>query len=254
MKHSLLFCLLFFSFLLPAFAGSVDEKVKTADSVYARRDYATAIRLYEEALRSPLSAEREAAVQNNIGCCYFQTKDYGMAVLSFRRALRKESGHAEALHNLRLVESRLEDKFDVSSSVWEGMKEALAESGMLRAAGKWAFWLLLLAVLAAGVRFFSLPEKIRKVSSVVSLLLVLFALMAEGLTFLSPSSSEAENEWVVITETESHAAPSATSPVQRKLHPGTVVKKVQDYPSSWMSVTLPDGSATYLSTAALKQI
>ena len=146
-----------------------------------------------------------------------------MAVLSFRRALRKESGHAEALHNLRLVESRLEDKFNVSSSVWEGMKEALAESGMLRAAGKWAFWLLLLAVLIAGVRFFSLPEKIRKVSSVVSLLLVLFALMAEGLTFLSPSSSEAENEWVVITETESHAAPSATSPVQRKLHPGTVV-------------------------------
>ena len=134
------------------------------------------------------------------------------------------------------------------------MKEALAESGMLRAAGKWAFWLLLLAVLIAGVRFFSLPAKIRKVPSVVSLLLLLFALMAEGLTFLSPSSSEAENEWVVITETESHAAPSATSPVQRKLHPGTVVKKVQDYPSSWMSVTLPDGSATYLSTAALKQI
>ena len=104
MKHSLLFCLLFFSFLLPAFAGSVDEKVKTADSVYARRDYATAIRLYEEALRSPLPAEREAAVQNNIGCGYFQTKDCGMAVLSYRRALRKESGHAEALHNLRLVE------------------------------------------------------------------------------------------------------------------------------------------------------
>ena len=105
----------------PCRAGLVEQ----ADTAYINDDFASAARLYEQAIDSlGPSAER----YYNLGNAYFRLDRPGMAIVNYERALRLDPTNSDVRENLEFVNSRLTDRIDPSDSFVSDSIDSAARS------------------------------------------------------------------------------------------------------------------------------
>jgi hypothetical protein len=86
-----------------AATAAPDELYRQAEAAWSEGSYRAAINLYELAHESaPLPAD----VLYNVGNCYFQLEERGLAALYYHRALHLEPHHAEARQNLAFLKRK----------------------------------------------------------------------------------------------------------------------------------------------------
>ncbi len=92
---------LFLFLALPLHAAPADL-FSEANAAYARADFKTAAKLYQQSL----SQRQDENVWYNLGNTYFRLEDFGHAALAYERTLVLSPGHPEAAANLRFVRQK----------------------------------------------------------------------------------------------------------------------------------------------------
>lgn len=148
MKRNFLFCGYVFLFLLVTqWSFAADSTATTfAKAVQAQENsqYPKAIKLYEQILaRETVSP----ALYNNLGLAYYNNKQLGWAIVHFERALKLAPEQADAQHNLKAAQQRIEDDYQASEALilaqwWNGIVTSLSSTN-------WA--MLFLVLLFSGV-------------------------------------------------------------------------------------------------------
>lgn len=93
--------------ILPISKGYMNspEKVfKDAITETEQGNYKKAIKLFESLL---LSGSESAALYNNLGYCYFENKEYGLAILKFEKAILIDPNDSDIQHNLTASRQKL---------------------------------------------------------------------------------------------------------------------------------------------------
>jgi len=104
LKRSFLTGILMLFISIAAFASS--EKMQEANKAYQEKDYHKAIEIYESLVNKDLES---TSLYYNLGCAYFQENKLASSVLYFERAARLDPSNDDIKHNLRVVNSHLED-------------------------------------------------------------------------------------------------------------------------------------------------
>jgi tetratricopeptide (TPR) repeat protein len=80
-------------------AGQLDE-FEMANRFYEKKDYASAIRMYESVLEQ---GKESAVLYFNLGNAYFKSGELGFAVLNYMKARRLDPGDDDIRHNLEFA-------------------------------------------------------------------------------------------------------------------------------------------------------
>lgn len=119
MKRNVLFCgYLFLFLLLTQGAFAADSTATTfAKAVQAQENsqYPKAIELYEQILETEMLSP---ALYNNLGLAYYNNKQLGWAIVQFERALKLAPEQADAKHNLKAAQQRIEDTYQASEALF----------------------------------------------------------------------------------------------------------------------------------------
>ncbi|MBQ1969805.1 MAG: tetratricopeptide repeat protein, partial [Paludibacteraceae bacterium] len=97
-----------FFVLLAALAFAGQDKLNEANAKYKDGDFASAVSLYEEALKSGESA----TLYYNLGCAYYKLGKLGPAILNYERALLLDPHNEDTKYNLELLEKQTVDKIE----------------------------------------------------------------------------------------------------------------------------------------------
>lgn len=251
--HTLLTAL----FLASAIAGSAmseveaDTLVAQGQKAYANGDHASALRLFD----SVAVRFNSAALQLNIGNCWFKLGDIPNAILHYERGARLAPADEDIQANLDLAREQVKDRINAPPAFALGTTWANIRGG--RGPDHWAkrslwasvlfFSLLTLAYLLRG-------RSLRRVVSVLSGLA--FVALALCITFAAVRHAELidDSEAIIMTpKVDVRGEPRVGSTVLFVLHKGTKVSVLQQT-DGWYEIRLPNGSVGWMPFAALVRI
>lgn len=102
----LLFFIITLTTALTASYANPSEHFAQANQAYADGNYTSAINTYRQLLQEQPSAE----IYYNLGNACFKQGELAQAILAYERCLRLKPFYADARHNLRFAESRIQDR------------------------------------------------------------------------------------------------------------------------------------------------
>ena len=89
---------------------ATEDMAVTAADAYMKGDFASAVDLYEEILKSGFASDR---LYYNLGNAYFKSGDYTRAILNYERALLLNPGGADIKYNLKIARISIVDRMDI---------------------------------------------------------------------------------------------------------------------------------------------
>ncbi len=236
-----------------SFAFSSQGSVKVdADSAYVRGDYAQAISLYEEMLTEGESAE----VYYNLGNSYFKIDNMGKSILNYERALLLDPGNSDIRTNLDIAKSKTQDNLVSTPSiffvVWVNSLINTMSVKQWAVCGIITFILLLLAL---GVFFFTMSEKIKKISFIGAICLLVLSLISNIFAYSQKSRLINRNDAIVLTPSVTvRSTPSESGTSLFILHEGTKVTIKDNSMQEWKEIELSDGKVGWISKEDIEVI
>ena len=223
-----------------------------ADSAYVRGDYAQAIELYEQLLTEGESAE----VYYNLGNSYFKMDNMGKSILNYERALLLDPGNADIRSNLDIARSKTQDNLVSTPSiffvVWITSLINTMSVKQWAICGITSFILLLLAL---GIFFFTMSEKIKKISFICAICLLFFSVTANIFAYSQKSSLINRNDAIVLTPSITvRSTPSESGTSLFILHEGTKVAIKDNSMQEWKEIELSDGKVGWIPNEAIEII
>ena len=213
--------------------------------LYAQKDWAGAVRAYEEALR----AGHDPRAHYNLGNALFRSGKIGEAIVHYRRAYYLAPRDHDIGANLAFARAYRVDKSSAPSSPlaraadralrWLSRREAVLLAGVLftlagLALSAWIVWRGPPLALAAGVLA----------------LLGLYGFLAQQLWAGEVASRPAV---VVVPEVSAASGPGEEFKQVLLLHDGTEVK-IRETRGEWALVQLPGGSGGWLKQSAVERV
>ena len=129
MRHLILFFLFLVSTMVELPVHAVSPTA--GDRAYEEKNFTQALQSYQAEVR----ANPSSAAYYNLGNAHYRLKEYGKAVLAYRRSLRLDPDNADARHNLALVESNLTKAIPTTdNSLWQALRSRWIDTHSL------AFW------------------------------------------------------------------------------------------------------------------
>lgn len=225
-----------------------------AEQAYREKRFADAARTYEQLLAAPENAnatrQEKAALNYNLGNCYYRTKEMGKAALHYQRALRLDPSDEDAAFNLELVQSKLTDRFDAPSEMFFfTWGRAFIHSISATAWGYWAQAFMILTFAALVLRIVGRKRWLLYVGRLATPFAGLVCLLCFLFAYLENTYYEGVEQAVIMKETATFTNPTATSHKGRTLHEGTIVTLLDQTNGGWQQVRLPDGTEVWLPTA-----
>lgn len=200
------------------------DAVEAADTAYMADDFATAARLYQQAIDSlGPSADR----YYNLGNSYFRLEQPGRAIVAYERALRLDPTNADVTDNLEFVNSRITDRIEASDSFLADSMDSVA-SRLHPDTWAWVALVCFVLMLAGVVVYFTASSvTLRKVGFFGALVLLIPVAGANVLAYRAMKRVSASDRAVIVVP----STILSTTPRQPKdrseeaflLHEGTKV-------------------------------
>lgn len=222
------------------------EAYNEGNRLYAQKDFAGAVRAYEEALRSG----NDPRAHYNLGNALFRTGKIGEAIVHFRRAYYLAPRDHDIATNLAFARAYRLDKGATSSPsplahaadrtlrVLSRSEAALLAGVLFTLAGlalsAWIVWRVRLLAFAAGL----------------CALLGLYGFLAQQLWAGEVAERPAV---VVVPEVSAASGPGDEFKQVLLLHDGTEVR-VRETRGEWALVQLPGGSGGWLKQSAVERV
>ena len=246
--------ILFFLFLVSTMVGQPVHAVSptAGDRAYEEKNFTQALQSYQAEVRTNPSS----SAYYNLGNAHYRLKEYGKAVLAYRRSLRLDPDNADARHNLALVESNLTKAIPTTdNSLWQALLSQWIDTHSL------AFWtygifiFLLLSFLGFGFWRLALKIFVQKIgfsSFVIGIL---------GFTFTTLSAYRAlslYNDTSIAVVTTSSLSTSTTENGKGKtgptLYEGTTVRILDKTAQQTVQILLPNGVSVFCSGTGVTPI
>jgi len=223
-----------------------------ANAAYAKKDYPTAIKNYEQILES---GKYSAELYFNLGNAYLKNKELGKAILNYERAKKYDSGNADIQHNLSSVKSMLIDKIEplppfFVTHFFGGIRDFFSSLG-------WAIFSLLFLWIGLGLFIFKILKKLSLSNNLTKIIGITSLVLAGiGTIFgIAKTSYDKNHKEAIITQNaiDFKSAPDEISENIMDLHEGTkvvLVDKIED----WFKVKLADGNEGWIQEEDLETI
>ncbi len=231
----------------------VDSLWNAANAAYAEGRWDDAVSGYE--MISDMGLE-SASLYCNTGNAYAKSGNVPFAILYYERALKVDPSYEDALYNLGLMNSRIQDRIDpvpeffctkwmkafsyiTDSDAWAGV--ALVLLGLTLA----MFLLFLLAPTVAG----------RRTGFFTGLVLLVFMCFALGFS-VSQKKASMNADMAIVTRPVVSVKSSPSAEASKDLfilHEGTKVT-VLDQVGTWNNISLADGRQGWLPAATMERI
>ncbi|MGN0086370.1 MAG: tetratricopeptide repeat protein [Alloprevotella sp.] len=245
MKHTLLLLLLLA--VLPLRAVRPAE----ADSLYARKHYAEAQRLYEEMLKESPHPD----IYYNIGNCCYRQNDLPRAILNYLRALRINPRHADAKHNLGLCRSKAGvTPEEPDAMFFVSWTNALLHS---RNADQWggaATVALVVALLLLSLYIFGRRVLLRKAGFFGSLVSLVCMVVCHIFAAIADAEHAEAHPAVAMKSCELRVSPAQDSRKTADILEGTTAEVVARDGKALLQLQLPNGKKGWAATADWEEV
>lgn len=223
-----------------------------ADSAYIKRDYASAIQIYESLLN-----EGEAAdIYYNLGNSYYKADDIAKAILNYERALLLQPGNGDIRANLEVARSKTIDKVEaVPEMFFVSWTKALMNSMSVDA---WAtYGVIFFILLIVSLYFFIFSKRIvlKKLGFILGLVFLVFVVLAN--LFASQQKEGLLNRDGAIVMSPSitvRSTPNEGGTSLFVLHEGRKVSIKDNSMKEWKEIRLEDGKVGWVPASAIEII
>ena len=229
------------------------NKLFQANDLYKAGDYAAAVTRYEQIINE--DGLRSANLYFNLANAYYKLTDYPSAILNYERALKMKPADEDALFNLQLTNTHIEDKIETIPMLF--YKRWFFQLRNSAGQDTWAV-LFLLCLFACGGLFVlfvqSGKSSLKRLGFYGGISMLLVSIFFLSLAFSMRKWQIYHQEAIVFAGSVS----VKSSPVENGtglflLHAGTKVKIVDEL-GSWRRVKLADGNEGWMPAADLELI
>jgi tetratricopeptide (TPR) repeat protein len=230
-------------------ASQVDDVFDVANEQYKAGNFEDAIKLYEGLLVG--ENLKKTDIYYNLGNSYFKLHKYGMAIVSYRRALQLAPRDQDVRANLRRVLEMTTDKIDQPKST-ELMNELFFFHYSINDAEAETIFLCsyLFAAVMGSVYLF---KKAKTLRALVLAGLVLTLVFGASLTARWYRKGHPSAAVVVAKEVDVHTGPGDNYLISFNLHDGTELK-TRKATDNWYQIELPDGRRGWVRHSDLDMI
>ncbi len=251
MKKAAAIILTLISIGLYAASPSLQKIIDSANALYARKQYDSALVLYKSVLEKGWQAPE---LYYNIGNVYFRKGNLPKAILFYERAYRLDPANDKIKHNLLFARQFVQDKFETVPEFflrrwWRGV-------ALWCSANTWAVIsiVLFLIALALGYIFlFARRIPARKLGFYLGIVFLLLSVLTFSLSISNKRYFLDSHQAVIMHTTSLRSAPSMESTELYILHEGVEVK-VLSFNDGWVEVKLPNGTIGWLKKTDIEKI
>lgn len=111
MKCKILLFFLVFSGVYATAQTSTDSMLQVANKYFDKKDYKESVKIYLDLLHNE---KENVSIFYNLANCYYQTKEYVLAILYYEKALKLMPNHSQIKHNLKLANGKALKKIEYS--------------------------------------------------------------------------------------------------------------------------------------------
>lgn len=222
------------------------------DSAYIRHDYASAIQIYEELLKTGESAD----IYYNLGNSYYKLDNIAKAILNYERALLLDPGDSDVRANLEIAKAKTVDKAvtisDVFFVAWFKSLINCLNADVWGIVGIVCFVLLLFSLC---VFLFSKRIILKKAGFISTVTLLIFVVFSNLFASQQKHRMIMRNKAIVLQPSVAvRSTPSETGTSLFILHEGYKVEIKDDSMRDWKEIQLEDGKVGWLPTTAIEII
>lgn len=248
--------LLVFICLLSGAANAAESRLDSiwnkANSAYRNANYVEAIEGYQ----TILDHGRESAdLYLNLGNAYFKRKIIGKAILNYNRSLKLSPASEDAMHNLTIANSLVQDKIDIVPTFF--LKRWMNEARICLTSNAWAaISLVLFALMLCSTLFYLLSGRltIRKYGFYGG---IIFAVLMVFTLVFASSRRRAElypDQAIIMSGAAAvKSSPDAGSKELFVLHEGTKVN-VRSSLGDFFEISISNGSKGWIESSAIELI
>lgn len=248
------FILLIIIATVPALKIQSQDAGIMADSAYNAENYAIAIDLYNRAISEH---GPDANTYYNLGNAYYRNGNNGLAVLAYERSLRLDPTDKDARHNLKFVNSHLDDMPEDDSSFLSNLHYGIMGSMKADSWAWTAFGLFIILCGAIALYIFSANIRLRKAGFFGAFVLAFIFVYTVYLAYDSRALATSDKYAIVtVPSTYLNSVPrpprNSSEPVV-SLHEGAKVEitdsvATPDDPQSavWYNVKINNGTKAWL--------
>lgn len=235
-------------------APSVTHATKAeADSAYIRNDFAAAVEMYENILRT---SGESATLYYNLGNSYYKMGNIAKAVLNYERALLLNPGDGDIRFNLELARSKTVDKVVPTTEMFfitwtNSLINTMSEKAWART-GITAFILMIL-----GLALFIFGKRVilKKIGFIAAICLFLITVLTN--IFASKQKTELlnhDNAIIMAPSVTVKSTPNQSGTDLFILHEGSRVIIKDNTMKEWKEIKLEDGNAGWVPAHVIEVI
>ncbi|WP_373705304.1 SH3 domain-containing protein [Porphyromonas loveana] len=235
---------------LPAVPKLSEEEIR---KLYGAKQYGRAAAAYERLLEE--TAEPDASLLYNLGCCYYKSGEVASSILMFERAHRLAPDDRDIRANLEMARLKTIDKItdneSIAAKLWRQVCYALSLK-MLVVLGILSFLLLLGSVLL----FLLGSNRALRRGGFYAAWVGLFLAILFNLAAYNRKADFQDDSYCIMMAAQANvkSSPDEDGTTLFELHEGTRVKITGEAIGDWYPIELADGKEGWLPAAVLTRI
>lgn len=262
MKRHITYLSVVVSFVFAVFTCNAASVIEQADSAYMADDFATAARLYNEAIDTEGSS---SMLFYNLGNAYYRMGNLGKAIVNYERSLRLDPTNRDARENLAFVNSKITDQIGDSGTFISNTIDTVVAAAHPDTWGYIGIASFVLMLGAIALYVFAGNVAVRKVGFFGAFILLIVTVAANILAVKGADKAQSHTTAIVIEP----SAILSTSPRQPKdrseeaflLHEGTKVQILDSVAMpadttgrKWYDVSVDNTHRAWISSEAIEKI
>lgn len=236
--------------------------IEQADSAYTSDDFATAAKLYTEAIDSLGSSP---TLYYNLGNAYYRMGSLGKAIVNYERSLRLDPTNKDARENLAFVNAKITDQIGDSGTFISNTIDNVVASAHPDTWGWIALGSFILMLGAIALYVFASNVAVRKSGFFGGFILLAITIVTNILAFRGAEKAQSHTTAIVI-EPSTILSTSPRQPKDRSeeaflLHEGTKVEILDSVAvpadttgRKWYDVSVDNSHRAWIASDAIEKI